>query len=449
MATTSIETVVERERVGALQARIVLLTTLALIVDGFDIQAISFASPVLLKEWGLTKSELAPAMAAALIGMTIGAPIGGAIGDRIGRRPAMIFSALFFGIATVATAWSSNLTALTALRLISGLGFGALLPNAAALQAEWMPSRYRSYAIGLMIVGVPLGGMVGAAISARLIPELGWRSCFVAGGAIAILLAALLAIGLPESLRFLVRRPNGAAKVSALLNSAFGHGRFDGQTFEATEPAASSGTGQVLRSPNLRVTYGLSLAFFCTLLSGYAFFSWIPAMLSSMGLPLGVAIKGSFYFNLWGFAGVIVSAALVSRLGSRVGLLLMGGGAILITATTAYLISAGDASTTTMMVALSAAGAALTGLQAGLYALAANAYPTECRSTGVGMVAGVGRAGSIVSAFAGGALLSFAGGEANFFLFVAAVLAVGTIGVLVVNRHTRPSRANGQRWNAG
>jgi AAHS family 4-hydroxybenzoate transporter-like MFS transporter len=436
---TKIGEVIDRERLGGLQVLVLVLTSLAIIIDGFDIQAIAFAGPVILKEWGLSKAQLGPAIAAALIGMAIGGPFGGALGDKFGRRLTIILSALFFGAATIATAFSPNLTALIVLRFVSGLGFGALLPNATALLAEWMPTRYRAPAIGLMIIGVPIGGMIGAAVAQWLIPAYGWRACFLVGGALGVGLAGVLAIGLPESLRFLLRREGASPAVMRLVASAFGQSRVPADLSPDDEPRKPHWS-EVMTPEHLRVTIGLSIAFFANLAVAYAFFNWVPTMLTSMGMPLEVALRGALYFNLWGLFGALAGAVLINWLGSRVGLLLVLGGAIVVAVVMGYTINAGVPSAGAMIIGLSAAGTFISGLQACLYALAAAAYPTTCRSAGIGVVAGIGRLGSIASAFLGGAILSLQAGQAVFFVVVAAVLVLAVVGVLVVNRHAPPAR---------
>jgi len=59
--------------------------------------------------------------------------------------------------------------------------------------------------------------------------------------------------------------------------------------------------------------------------------------------------------------------------------------------------------------------------------------------TGVGLVAGIGRLGSITSAFAGGVVLSLPGGNGLFFVLVAGVLVVASLGILIVDRHSPPT----------
>jgi AAHS family 4-hydroxybenzoate transporter-like MFS transporter len=94
--------------------------------------------------------------------MTAGAAIGGWCGDRWGRKATLIGSMLFFGVPTLLIAGCGSLTQMTALRILSGIGFGAALPNATALVAEYMPTRLRAQAIALVVVGTPLLARVGS-----------------------------------------------------------------------------------------------------------------------------------------------------------------------------------------------------------------------------------------------------------------------------------------------
>jgi len=54
---------------------VLTLCYIAVVLDGFDTQVIGFAAPGLLADWGVTKADLAPALAMGLIGMTVGAAV--------------------------------------------------------------------------------------------------------------------------------------------------------------------------------------------------------------------------------------------------------------------------------------------------------------------------------------------------------------------------------------
>ena len=107
-----------------------LLAMSVIVLDGFDLQVLAFAAPALLAEWDITRAELAPIFASGMVGVAIGGLTIGPRGDVWGRKPALVGSALFFGIATLASAWAQTETQLLVLRLLAGVGLGGALTNA-------------------------------------------------------------------------------------------------------------------------------------------------------------------------------------------------------------------------------------------------------------------------------------------------------------------------------
>ena len=60
-----------------MQKMVVILAALSIVADGFDGQLIGFAIPSLMKEWGVTRGDFAPVVAAGLVGMGIGSACAG------------------------------------------------------------------------------------------------------------------------------------------------------------------------------------------------------------------------------------------------------------------------------------------------------------------------------------------------------------------------------------
>ena len=83
------------------------------------------------------------------------------------------------------------------------------------------------------------------------------------------------------------------------------------------------------------------------------------------------------------------------------------------------------------------AGFGINATQVGAYTVGAHVYATDVRSTGVGAAAGLGRIGGILSAFAGGALLTWFGGP-GFFVALSVVVVLTLAGILLVRRHIPP-----------
>ena len=102
-------------------------------------------------------------------------------------------------------AFADDVTTLTALRFFAGLGLGGAMPNAAALASEYVPLRRRPFAVTLTVVCIPLGGTLAGFTGAVILPAYGWRALFFVGGALPLVLAALLWKVLPESPRYLAR----------------------------------------------------------------------------------------------------------------------------------------------------------------------------------------------------------------------------------------------------
>src|SRR5262249_51250027 len=312
---------------------------------------------------------------------------------------------------------------------------GGALPNAGALAAEFAPIRWRPVAVTLTIVCVPLGGMIGGVAAARILPALGWRVLYKVGGTAPMVLAAVLLWALPESPRYLARKSRRWDELTALLRR-MGHQVSAGVQFEdRVEQTAESRTAlkSLLGNDYLRDTLGLWFAFFSCLSAVYLVFSWLPAMLSAQGLDLATASSGLAAYNFGGVLGVLIWAAVVSMMGSRVPLLVGAfGGAASALALQLPPFQPGTGH------ALLIAGFGLHGLfvnavQTTMYALAAHVYPTKVRASGVAAAAAVGRLGAILSSFIGASIIQ--AGRGTYIKWLAVSMACSAIGLAVVSRH--------------
>jgi len=427
--------VLDEGRWGARQMLFVFLTALTIVFDGVDNQLLGIAVPAMMRDWTLPRGAFAPVLAIGMIGMMIGGALAGLVGDRMGRRVALIGSVLIFGILTGASALANNVWALAVLRFLAGLGLGGAMPNAAALASEYVPRRHRPFAITLTIVCVPLGGTVAAFAASYVLPVFGWRMLFAIGGALPLVVAAVLVRYLPESPRFLARRPERWPDLERIL-ARIGHPVAAGTAFvDLGEKAVARASVSALFTPDFRRdTLALWGAMFACMLAVYTAFNWVPSMLAGAGLGLSVASNGIAAFNLGGVAGAILGGLFIARIGSKPTMLSIAAAAVVGAIVLASMPIVATSRALPIVAMLGFTGAAINAIQTTLYALAAHVYPTAVRATGVGTSVAFGRIGGVLSSYAGEWALR-AGGSHTFFTMMAVSMAVVFVSLALVARH--------------
>src|SRR5215471_17138760 len=129
---------------SSFQIKLLIWSFFIVLIDGYDIAAIAFAAPHLVRAWGVSPAALGPVFSASLFGILFGSALFGWIGDRYGRKAALVGANLLFGIFTFAAAFATNLDQMFWLRLLAGLGIGGVIPNVVAINAESAPRKLRA-----------------------------------------------------------------------------------------------------------------------------------------------------------------------------------------------------------------------------------------------------------------------------------------------------------------
>ena len=110
---------------------------------------------------------LVVAGAALVFGLAAGALSAGPLADRLGRKRVLVVSVLVFGLACLGSAFAADLSQLTMLRFVTGVGLGAAMPNAVTLMSEYCPQRRRATMTNTMFCGFPLGALPAVAFWRR------------------------------------------------------------------------------------------------------------------------------------------------------------------------------------------------------------------------------------------------------------------------------------------
>jgi EmrB/QacA subfamily drug resistance transporter len=126
-----------------------------------------------------------------LIASTVAAPVYGRLGDEYGRRRLMIVGLCVFIAASLLCALCTSIEALTAARVLQGLGGGGLMTLSQALVGEAIPPRERARYQGyLAAVGISANAF-GPVAGGFLAEHLGWRSIFLINLPLGLIAAAL------------------------------------------------------------------------------------------------------------------------------------------------------------------------------------------------------------------------------------------------------------------
>jgi AAHS family 4-hydroxybenzoate transporter-like MFS transporter len=389
-------------RIGPLQKRVFVLCLLTLIIDGFDVQAMGFLIPALSADWNVEPAQFRTVLPAANFGVLIGSLAFSPLADKVGRRPVLVWSTLWFALMTLAAAFATNVTQLFWLRLVGGIGMGCIIPNATALIGEYSPAGRRVTLMMTITVGFTAGGAVAGFVARALIPEYGWQSVFLVGGAIPLVIAVSMYLALPESLQFLAVRRR-LHEVGRWLKELDPTLKVDASTEYVTNEESKGGVPFVhlLREGRAPVTVLLWVVNFMNLLNLYSVSSWLPTVVNGMGYSPNTAVLVGTVVWVGGTIGTFGLAWAITRWGFTRTLMLNYAVAALSIA----VIGQPGISLALLSMIVFVTGWCVIGGQPGMNAFAATFYPTYLRSTGVGWALGVGRIGAIVGPYIGGLMI--------------------------------------------
>jgi len=405
--TVDVARIIDDRKMDGFMWFLLILSFLIITFDGYDISAIAFAGPLVIKAWGVAAPGpfMGVVFSASLFGMLFGAPVLGYLGDRFGRKTATVLSSLIFGGFTLACCWATSLEDLRLLRFLAGLGIGGMMPNLIALNAEFAPKRIRATIIILMFTGVTFGGAIPGWVSIYLAPSYGWQVIFFIGGALPILMAVAALFLLPESLKYLVVRGRRARAERLLRRLApmLTVGA-DAQFIVADERKVSSvSPAQLFQGGLAFITPLLWLCFSMNLMGFYFMVSWMPTILkSNQVLTPDAAALATTLIQLGGTVGGLAICRIVDSKGFLPVLVLF---AVAVPAIAGIGYFA-DQSQNLVLASAFVAGFCVLGLQFGLNAASGMIYPTAVRANGSGWAFGIGRFGSIVGPILGGYLVA-------------------------------------------
>jgi MFS family permease len=336
---------------------------------------------------------------------------------------------VLWGAVIVSMMFAQNEYWLYVQRFLLGSFEAGFFPGVLLYLSFWFPNHRRGRATSLFLVGIPLSGLLGGAISGAVMEGMdgllgirGWRWLFLVDGLPAILLglaAMFVLTDRPENATFLT----DAEKQVVIEDME--HDRRSRTT------AASTTVGETLRNPKvwLMVVCYFTMAFLNTNQI------WFPTLLRHVGAK-SVTEAGYILSGVWIFAAIFV--LLVCRNSDRVGERkwhMLATGAL---ATVAYLclpLTAGSLWATAALVAVAAASGYAVFMV--FWTVPPVFLESRGAAMGIAMISALGQFGGLSGPAVVGWAFQDTGSIYVGFSIAAATLAVGTLLAVFAIPHTR------------
>ncbi|MEW2549782.1 MFS transporter [Streptomyces sp. NPDC047002] len=404
-------------------------------LDGFVINTTGVVLPAVIPAFHLSTKQAGYLSSVLFLGMLVGAAVAGVVSDRLGRKFPLAACLLVFAGFSLLAALSWDYPSLMAARFLQGIGLGAEIAVVLPYITEFVPSRLRAplvtMATGAWLIGLPVAGVVGAAV----VPSLGWRAMFVIGVA-PVLVSAAVALALPESVRYLLRKRRDAdarSVVLALTRGAETAGPVAPHAPPQREAPADGGSGAagsvrlLLSGRYLRFTVSLWLMELCAGAFLYGLSTWLPSVLEKKGIGLLGSLTYTAVITAAGVLGALIAGYTVKRVGRRITI----GVSFLLSG--AFCLWWGSAGTTVSVVVLGCFATFFGSGFAGstLFVYASELYPTFNRATGLGWAAAWQKVGGLVIPTVIGWVLALHSSSYLFFVLFAVISALaGASGLL-------------------
>ena len=289
----------------------VVVLTIAYIVSFLDRQLLALVVEDVKADLVLTDTQVSLLLgfAFALFYTTMGIPIG-RLADKKSRKTIIGIGITCWCLMTAACGLAKNYTQIFLARVGVGVGEATLSPSALSMISDYFPVEKRGRAMGFFNMGVSVGSGIALIVGGQIVayvagspqivlPFIGeifaWQALFLYVGLPGLLVAALMTT---------VKEPSRKGKIE--ITSADG---------KSTDEISIPQTIKFLWKRHK--AYGwLFLSMACSVLMGYAFLSWLPAMyirtyqigIGTVALWQGVAflVGGPFGATMSGWLGDVL-----------------------------------------------------------------------------------------------------------------------------------------------
>ncbi|MFI6278699.1 MFS transporter [Streptomyces sp. NPDC050988] len=290
---------------------VMALMAVMVVINYVDRGAIAYASGPITSEFGLDKAAWGAVLGYFGYGYMVGALLGGALADAKGPKWMWIVSGtawsvleicmIFAGDIGIALFGGSALAGFAMFRVLFGFAEGPAFVTINRSLAVWAAPSERGTAIGLGVLGTPLGALLTAPIAVGLLAITSWRVMFVVLGVLGLVWVAIW-------LRVFTDRPSDHPKVT-------------GEERELLAAGAATVSGQPkgnqLGADTWRTFFGSrtlvanTVGFFAFLYVNFLLLTWTPKYLQD---EFGFSLTSLWYLGMVPWTGACVTILLGGRI---------------------------------------------------------------------------------------------------------------------------------------
>ncbi len=426
---TKLGSIVADSPMTRIQIMVIAVCFILNMIDGMDVLVVSFTSSMIETEWGLSKGEVGYIYSMGLLGMTIGCLFIAPQADKIGRKNMLFISTTLITIGMLSSAVVTSYHQLLALRLITGLGIGGILPTMAAMASEFSNEKSRNFNVGIVQAGWPIGAIITGFFVAWSVPEYGWRFAYATAGVISLIMLPLIYFSMPESLEFLGRRQpsNALYRINQLL-AKMKQANIDYLPARPADTKDRSPVKKLFTKELKPSTLLLWMGIFFSFMTLYTLISWIPNIAKDSGMPFEMATYAGTLLNVGAFIGTVVLGWLSHSLGLKRLILSF----MLLAFVLMYVYGNVSMPYGLMFTVIFLIGVTVQGGFNGFYPMATRIYPINLRATGIGWAVGAGRTGAIVGPLIFGVLLDQGVSISILFILFSVPLVIAGICAFLV-----------------
>ncbi|MFF4149408.1 MFS transporter [Streptomyces sp. NPDC001651] len=428
---------------SGLQVHAIVIAIALVVLDGYDVSLTSFSAPYIERGFGVSKAELGLVMSGALIGMLVGSIIVAPLADRFGRRRMGVMATVTIAAGMFIGPFASQDTGtwpLVVSRIVTGVGVGCLVAVVGVILSEYTGKRVYALVMAVYAAAINIGGLLGSMIVGPMLDSRGWQFGWWIGFALSAVAAVATYALLPESLVWLSegRRADSLQRLNALLAKMRRPALTALPETDSTGVRAKGTLRTVFTGRTGFYTLLMSVGYVAYMLSFYFMTNWAPSSVASANDNPALAPQLVTAFSVGGILGNV----LFGFLGGRINIRFLAPVFLVLATVTLSLFGIVGSGMPTAWWTLFLASFFVCSGTAAFYAIVPTLYPTLARSTGFGVVIGIGRFGGIAAPVVGGAAFDAGMGMGTAFTVFSLPMLLAGASILVLHLTRRRSETS-------